>query len=74
MTNNHDLNRMTIALSVIDMIAAKHPEMTMDAAVPALRAAIINATVEPMSNKMIEQAAAEIFASEAVQAELPPWE
>ena len=74
MTSNHDLNRMALMLKLVDMLADKHPTITMDAAVPALRVAIVQAMTEPMTPKLIEQCASDIFASDQLSAELPPWE
>jgi hypothetical protein len=73
MTNPNDLSRLALLNLLLDKLADEHPAMTLETARRALKAVAIHAATEPKDDRTIRQAAAEIFASDAVQSQLPPW-
>lgn len=73
MTNNSELHRLSLALVLLDKLAAKHPQMTLATALEAQRSMLTLAMTEPRSDGTLDQAAAAIYADLDERGLLPPW-
>jgi hypothetical protein len=73
MTNTSELARLSLALVLLDKLAAKHPNMTLATALEAQRTMLTLALTEPKSPETIEQAAAAIYSDINNRDLLPPW-